>query len=92
MLSQAPANATALTITPATLSYVASPASSVYARRFLTLTGTVSGFVNNDHPSSVISGTPAFATTATSASNVGSYAITGSGVTLNSNNYMLSCR
>ncbi len=90
MLAQASANATALTITPATLNYVATPATSVYGATLPTLTGTVSGFVNNDNPSSVISGTPAFATTATSASNVGSYAITGSGVTLNSNNYMLA--
>ena len=51
----------------------------------------MSGFVNNDNPSSVISGPPAFTTTATSASNVGTYAITGSGVTLNSNcNYPLA--
>ncbi|KRC82567.1 MBG domain-containing protein [Sphingomonas sp. Root241] len=82
---QAAGNATALTITPRTLSvaYTAAAASSVYGDSPADLTGSyaVTGMVNGD----TLLGAGSWTTTATSTSNVGSYAIEGSGLTANSN-------
>jgi hypothetical protein len=47
--------------------------------------GTVTGFVNGDSQSSATTGTLVFNSSATATSNVGSYAVTGSG--LSANNY-----
>src|SRR5262249_29419166 len=69
-----------LTITPATLTYVANSASSVYGSAIATLSGTVTGFVNGEDMS-VTSGTLTFTTNATSSSNVGTYFIDASGLT-----------
>ncbi len=86
--SQAAANATALTITPRALSvvYTATPSSSIYGDTPAGLTGSVSssGLVNGD----VLGGTASWATTASGTSNVGSYAITGSGIA--NSNYTIS--
>src|SRR6202020_2692493 len=84
---QAAGNATALTITPATLTYNANTASSVYGSAIPTLSGTVTGFVNGQTQGSATTGTLAFNSPATSTSNVGSYAINGSGLTANNGNY-----
>ena len=85
VLTQAPANATALTITPATLTYTASAASSTYGSAIPSLVGTVTGFVNGDTQTSATSGSLSFGTAATPSSNAGSYAVNGSGLTSDSN-------
>jgi len=89
--AQAKGNATALTINPAslTVTYTADPFSRLYGAANPTLTGTQSatGLVNGDTLAGVTAGTASYATTATSGSNVGSYAINGSGLAANSANY-----
>lgn len=82
---QAAGNASALTITQATLSYVANGASREYGLANPALGGSVSGFRNNDSVASATTGTLVFTTTANEQSNVGNYAILGSG--LDSLNY-----
>ena len=77
---QAPGNATALSITPATLTYVATPASRVYGDANPVLGGTVTGFKVSDTLAGATTGTLAFASTADTASSVGSYAVAGSGL------------
>jgi filamentous hemagglutinin family protein len=89
-LAQAPGNSTAYTIDPATLYYTANSGSSTYGAPIATLSGTVTGFENGDTLESVTSGTPAYSTTATTTSDVGNYAITGTGLTLTSGNYTLA--
>ncbi|MBL9096913.1 MAG: filamentous hemagglutinin N-terminal domain-containing protein [Alphaproteobacteria bacterium] len=81
VFAQASGNATALTINPATLTYLADPKSRLYGDANPALTGTVTGFKNGETIATATTGALAFATTATTASNVGSYAITGSGLT-----------
>ena len=76
-----------LTITPAALTYVANPLSRTYGALNPALSGAVSGFVKSDTLLSATTGTPAFTTAAISSSNVGTYAITGSGLTANFGNY-----
>jgi hypothetical protein len=51
------------------------------------LTGTVTGFVNGQSLTSATTGAARFATSATATSNVGNYAIDGSGLTANNGNY-----
>ena len=87
---QAASNATALTINPATLLYVADPKTRLYGDANPALTGTVTGFKNSDTMATATTGTLAFSTSATPASNVGSYAILGSGLTTTSANYVLA--
>jgi filamentous hemagglutinin family protein len=80
-----------LTITPAplTVTYTATPRSSVYGNTITGLTGTASaaGLINGNTLAGVTTGTASFSTTASATSNVGSYAINGSGLTANSSNY-----
>ena len=66
-----------------TLTYTATPLTSIYGNTPSGLTGSASaaGLVNGD----VLSGSAGFATAATGTSNVGSYAITGSGLGASSN-------
>ena len=78
--AQDPGNGTALTITPATLTYVATPASQAYGSANTSFSGTVTGFVAGDSQSSATTGTLVFASATTASSPVGSYAITGSGL------------
>jgi type IV secretory pathway protease TraF len=88
VLTQAPANANAFAITPATLTYVANAASGTYGAAIPSLTGSVSGFVNNQTLASATTGSLGFSTTATPGSNVGSYTVTGTGLTANNGNYV----
>ena len=53
------------------------------------MTGTVTGFVLGQTQATATSGTVAFTTSATQTSDVGSYAVTGSGLTLTNPNYTL---
>jgi hypothetical protein len=80
-----------LTINPAslTVTYTADPFSRVYGAANPALTGALSatGLVNGDTLAGVTTGTASYATGATASSNVGSYAINGSGVSANSTNY-----
>ncbi|MGZ5932368.1 MAG: MBG domain-containing protein, partial [Rhizomicrobium sp.] len=80
VFAQSAANATALTINPATLTYVANAGSITVGSDIPTLTGTVTGFVNGDTLASATNGTPVFTTTATKSSPAGVYAIDGSGL------------
>jgi hypothetical protein len=76
-----------LTVNPATLSYVAANATSVYGQTPSVNAGTLSGLVNGDTQASATTGSMSYTTTATATSGVGSYAVTGSGLT--ANNYTL---
>jgi filamentous hemagglutinin family protein len=82
---------TNLAIAPAALliTYSATPTSSTYGNTVSTLNGTtaITGLVNGDTIAIVTSGTAGFTTSATNKSNVGSYAVTGNGITATSANY-----
>jgi filamentous hemagglutinin family protein len=82
---QAAGNANALTITRATLTYLANAVNRAYGQVNPALTGTVTGFVNGDSLASATTGALSFASPATASSSVGSYAINGSG--LSATNY-----
>jgi type IV secretory pathway protease TraF len=87
---QDPANATALTINQAQLTYLADSKTRLYGDANPTLTGQVTGFKNGDTVATTTTGTLAWSTTVTTASNVGNYAIDGSGLTLTNSNYVLA--
>jgi filamentous hemagglutinin family protein len=74
-------------ITPATLTYVATPVVATAGQPLPTLTGSVSGLLGNDTLAGSTLGTLAWSTTATTASVAGSYPITGGG--LSALNYQL---
>lgn len=74
-------------ILPATLTYLANTASRVYGNANPTFNGTVTGFVIGDNQANATTGTLAFLSLATPTSNVGNYAIDGSGLTANNGNY-----
>jgi filamentous hemagglutinin family protein len=76
----APGASAQASITPATLSYVATPASLTRGQSFPAFGGTVSGFVAEESLASATTGTLAFATTASPQSPAGRYAINGSGL------------
>jgi alpha-L-arabinofuranosidase len=78
---------TAGTISPATLTYTANPASMIYGAPVPGLTGSVGGFVSGDTQGNATTGTLAFNTPATSASSAGNYAVNGSGLAANNGNY-----
>ena len=84
---QAAGNATALNITPATLTYTANAVSQSYGTAIPSLSGAVSGFVLGQTQGTATTGTLSFNTAATQASNVATYAITGLGLTANNGNY-----
>ena len=86
-IGQDAANATALTITPAQLTYKADKASRTYGAADPVFTGTVTGFVLGQDLNSATTGTLLFTTAADITSNVGKYAIDGSGLTANFGNY-----
>jgi hypothetical protein len=77
-----------LTVTPATLTYLANAASRAFGAPNPVFTGTVTGFVNGDTQASATIGTLSFSSTATATSAAGSYAITGSG--LSAGNYVFT--
>ena len=89
---QAAANCTALSITPAslTLVYTADGATRTYGAANPALSGTVTGFVGSDTQANATTGTLVFTTLADAASNVGTYLITGSGLTANNGNYLFT--
>jgi hypothetical protein len=76
-----------LTITPATLTYNATPISQTYGTPVAT-TGTVTGYVLGQNAATATTGTAVFTTPATQASNVGPYAVTGSGLTADNGDYV----
>ncbi|SFQ25110.1 YDG domain-containing protein [Parafilimonas terrae] len=69
------------------LTYVATPVSRVYGDPNPPLSGTVTGFISGENISNATTGTLMFATTADITSPVGTYPITGSGLTANNGNY-----
>ena len=75
-------------ITPATLTYVANATNRIYGSANPNLGGKITGFVNGDTLATATTGALSFTTTATQSSNVGSYAITGSGLSANNGNYV----
>jgi hypothetical protein len=72
------------TVTPAVLTYTANPASRAYGATDPVLSGAVSGFKLGQN-TSVLGGGASWATTAVPTSNIGSYAINGSGYTVGGN-------
>jgi trimeric autotransporter adhesin len=78
------------TINPATLTYTAVPSSQQYGITPTGLTGSISGFVDGQTLASATTGSAAFTTAATAASNVGKYAIDGSGLTADNGNYIFA--
>jgi filamentous hemagglutinin family protein len=80
IFTQAASNATALTISPATLLYVANAATRAVSDANPAFSGNVTGLVNGDALTSATSGTLVFNTPANAASAAGSYAINGSGL------------
>ncbi|MBA4789199.1 MAG: filamentous hemagglutinin N-terminal domain-containing protein [Rhizobiales bacterium] len=87
VFTQAAGNATALSVTPATLTYVATAASRDYGDANPTLTGAVTGF-KNGQTVSVLTGSASWTSPADASSNVGAYAIDGSGYS--STNYVFT--
>jgi hypothetical protein len=75
-----------LTVTPAPLTVAASGASKVYGQPNPAFTASYSGFVNGDSTAS-LGGAPSLTTTATPASQVGTYAITAGTGTLSDPDY-----
>ncbi|HEV2394893.1 MAG TPA: MBG domain-containing protein [Verrucomicrobiae bacterium] len=75
-----------LTVNPAPLTVTANSASRLYGSINPPFTATITGFVNGDTPL-VVSGTPGFGTSATSASPVDPYPITPVLGTLSAANY-----
>jgi hypothetical protein len=78
---------TALTINPATLTYIADPQSRLYRDPNPALTGTITGFKNGETIVTATTGTMVFTTPATEFSPPGSYAINGSGLMALNGNY-----
>jgi len=74
-------------ITPATLTYNATPASFLTGQIPTGLTGVLSGLMTGDTIANTTTGTLLWSTPATTASAAGQYAITGGGLTLVSGNY-----
>jgi gliding motility-associated-like protein len=70
-----------LTISEAVLTYVANTATKVYGSANPALSGTVTGFKYSDNLAGATTGTATFSSTAAASSAVGSYAVTGSGLT-----------
>ncbi len=75
-------------VTPATLLYVATPIERLFGQPIGAVSGSLSGFAPGDNAGNATSGTLGFATPAVTGSVVGSYPITGSG--LSAPNYRLA--
>ena len=71
---------TTAAITPATLTYLATPLVAPSGQPIPPLIGTVTGFLGADTLLASTTGTLSWTTTATQASPIGSYAITGGGL------------
>ncbi|RRN78164.1 gliding motility-associated C-terminal domain-containing protein [Pseudoxanthomonas sp. SGD-10] len=63
------------------MSYVATAATKVYGDANPSFTGTITGFVSGDDQANATAGTLTFTTSANNTSSIGSYDITGSGLT-----------
>ena len=79
---------TSVSVTPATLTYVATAASQTYGSSNSSFSGTITGFVNGETVTTSTSGVPTFTSATNAASNVGNYAINGAGLTANNGNYI----
>ena len=86
--AQSSSNSTALTVNPAPLTYVSNASSRIYGDANLLFSGTITGWKNGETQASATTGTLSWSTTASETSNVGSYEITGSGLTANNGNYV----
>ena len=90
---QSVSNVTALTINPATLRviYTATATTNTYGTAPSDPTGsyTATGYFNGDNAANVLSGTAVFTTAATASSNVGKYAVDGSGLISINSDYVL---
>jgi len=75
-------------ITPATLTYAASPTTIPYGTMPNGLGGVVTGFVAGESQATATTGTLSFTTTATASSEPGQYPIAGSGLGANNGNYV----
>jgi polygalacturonase/pectin methylesterase-like acyl-CoA thioesterase len=82
-------NGVAFSVAPAVLTVTANNATMAVGSALPTFTYVITGYVNQD-TSSVVSGIPALATTASSASSEGNYPITVSIGTLSASNYSFS--
>jgi hypothetical protein len=82
--------AIALTVAPATLTYTAAATNRTYGAANPALTGTVTGFVNGETLATATTGTASFTTAAAAATDVGTYAVAGSGLTANTGNYVFA--
>ena len=78
----------AASITPATLTVTANAASRPYGAVEPAFSGSISGFVAGDTQVSATSGSEVFSTNALLESDVGSYSITGAGLSANNGNYV----
>ncbi len=76
-----------LTVTPATLTYLATAASRTTGEPNQVFDGQVNGFVNGESPGTATSGTAQWLSLADPSSVPGSYAIDGSGLTALNGNY-----
>ena len=74
-------------ITAAILTYVADATNMTYGSAVPALSGTVTGFKGSDNLTNSTTGTLDFTTTVSSTSDVGSYPVTGSGLSANNGNY-----
>ena len=90
VFAQAAGNATALTINPATLTVTANAAGRIYGAADPAFSGSVTGFVAGDTLGSATAGSEVVTTTAVANGNVGSYAVTGTGLTVNNGNYVFA--
>jgi hypothetical protein len=79
-----------LTVNPAVLTVTAENLSKLYGEANPGLTATITGFVNGDTLASAVTGAPLISTTATTASDTGSYPITAGLGALSAVNYSFS--
>ena len=79
-----------LTLTAAPLVITVDNSTKVFGGVNPTFSGVVTGFVGGDTLANSTSGVVTYTSIATPASNVGSYAITASGLTANNGNYSIS--
>lgn len=86
---QAPANLTALTITPAQLIYQADSKRKRYGDANPTFTGSIQGLKNGDSLEAVTDGTAVWTSNGFDFSDAGVYGIFGEGLTVTSGNYFV---
>ena len=76
-----------VTVTPSVLSVSAKSQTTIYGAALPALAYSIGGFVNGDTPGTATTGAPVVSTTASSASPIGTYAITAAAGTLRAGNY-----